>query len=384
MKIGITTFGCDGGKSGIGQYIVNLLRSFSAFSLSGGNNSFETLCHQEESDIFIPEDSSIQAYPISSAYAPATVNIFWHQFMLPSLCRKREYDVLFLPAANRRAPLKVPCPAVGTVHDFSSLHVAEKYDPFRMFYIKKVLPALIRRLDQILTVSESSKRDIVEYAQVPENRVTVVPLAAEPETYYPRPKPECAERIGRKYGVTKPYIFFISRIEHPGKNHYRLIRAFARLKSEKKIPHQLVLAGSDWGRADIVHRAAEDSGCAEDIIFTGYTPGCDLPDFYCGADAFLFPSLYEGFGLPVLEAMTCGVPVACSNVSSIPEIAGDAALQFDPYDEEAIADAMFRLLEDESLREDCIQKGWKRSGLYSWEITARKTLDVLHRAAEQK
>jgi len=160
-----------------------------------------------------------------------------------------------------------------------------------------------------------------------------------------------------------------------------LIRAFTRLKDSEPIPHQLVLAGSDWDRADEVHRVAEASDCAADIVFTGFASTADLPDLYCGADLFVFPSLYEGFGLPVLEAMSCGVPVACSNLSSMPEVAGDAAVLFDPYDEEAIAEAMRSLLTDSEMLGRYARQGLERSKGFSWSVTAARTLEVIRATA---
>jgi glycosyltransferase involved in cell wall biosynthesis len=312
---------------------------------------------------------------------PPVVNLAWHQTVLPFLCRKRGYDVLFLPAANRRVPFAATCPTVGTVHDFSAIHVAEKYGLARMVYIRQVLPFLVRRMTHVITISESTRRDLLEHARVPEERVTVIPLAVDAAVYTPRGKEEAIARIGPKYGIRGAYILYSSRIEHPGKNHARLIRAFDQLKAREGLPHQLVFAGRDWDRADEVHRMAEQAACARDILFTGFVDAADIPYLYNGADAFVFPSLYEGFGLPLLEAMSSGAPVACSNLSSLPEVAGDAALLFDPYDEEAIGEALRRLLTDEALRAGCIRQGLARSRLFTWEATARRTLDVIRAVA---
>ncbi len=380
MKIGITTFGGDGGKSGISQYIINVLREFGSLET---RPDFEVMVYKDEKELFVPDPDTMSALCFGDFLRSPVVNVAWHQVALPKWCRKQEYDVLFLPAGNRRLPVSLPCPSVGTVHDFSSIHVEGKYDPARMFYIKRVLPFLARRLTRVLTVSESSKKDIVEFAGVPEDNVTVTPLAADNQLYFPRNREESYRRIGPKYNIRQPYILYISRIEHPGKNHAGLIRAFSILKADENVPHQLVLAGSDWDRAEEVHRTANESRYTDDIVFTGFAPTSDLPDLYCGAELFVFPSLYEGFGLPVLEAMTCGVPVACSNISSIPEVIGDTGALFDPYDEESIADAMRRLLADSELLNDCRQRGLERSRQYTWSATAALTLKVIREAAEE-
>jgi len=380
MKIGITTFGGDGGKSGISQYIINILREFAALE---DRPDFEVIVYEDEKELFVPDPDSMSTICFGDSLRSPVTNIKWHQISLPKLCRKQKYDVLFLPAGNRRLPVSLPCPSVGTVHDFSSIHVKGKYDPARMFYIKRVLPFLIRRLTHVLTVSESSKKDIMEYAGVPEEQVTVTPNAADYQLYFPRDKKGTVTQICPKYGIRPPYVLYISRIEHPGKNHAGLIRAFSALKATEHIPHSLVLAGSDWDRAEEVHRVADESPYSDDIVFTGFAPTEDIPLLYCGADIFVFPSLYEGFGMPILEAMASGIPVACSNISSMPEVAGDTGIFFDPYDEQSITDAMRRLLTDPDLLNVCRERGLEKAKKYTWSATAALTLKVLREAAEE-
>ncbi len=252
-----------------------------------------------------------------------------------------------------------------------------------MFYVRRVLPKLIRSLTRVITVSQSSKQDIVSWTGVSNDRVEVIPLAADPTMFFPRDPRPSADRVAAKFGIHKPFILYLSRIEHPGKNHLTLIRAFDRLKQNSDIPHQLVLAGSDWTRAQEVHFAAEQQASRQDIVFTGFVPDSDVPDLYCASDLFVFPSLFEGFGLPVLEAMRCGIPVACSNVSSIPEVAGDAARLFDPHNTDDIANAMREILTDQPLRHRCVQRGLTCSKAFTWDLTARRTLQVLHGAAKE-
>ena len=379
MKVGISTFGGDGGNSGISQYIIQLIREF-AREPDGCN--FEVIGYGEERAVFVPESGGIAHLPFGSHLRSPIRNVFWHQTSLPRYCRERAFDVLFLPAGNRRLPVYSPCPTVGTVHDFSSIHVPGKYDRARLFYITRVLPFLVRRLTHVLTVSESSKRDIVEYARVPEEKVTVTPLAANPSVYFPRDQQEAVAMLSPRHAVRTPFILYTSRIEHPGKNHARLIRAFAELKRRDRIPHQLVLAGADRERAEEVHRTAEESGFAEDILFTGFVATEDVPLLYQAADIFVFPSLYEGFGLPILEAMACGTPVACSRISSMPEVAGDAAILFDPNEESSIASAIGSIICGTDLRKDLSARGLERSRQFSWARTAAQTLQVLRSVAQ--
>jgi glycosyltransferase involved in cell wall biosynthesis len=382
MRIGISTFGGDGGKSGISRYIIKLIEHLALIS---PNDRFEVIAFADEIPIFCPHQAdNVEMLPVDAKFRSPVRNILWHQWPLGRLCHSRRYDVLFLPAANRRLPLHVPLPTVGTVHDFSSLHVEGKYDPARMFYIKRVLPFLIRRLSQVLTVSESSKRDIVQYARVPERRVTVTYLAAEQGIYAPGDRAESRNRIIARYPVRGPYILYISRLEHPGKNHVRLIRAFEQMKTRTGLPHQLVLAGSKWAGSEPIHTAAAESPFTRDIIFPGFVKEEDLGHLYRGADLFVFPSQYEGFGLPVLEAMACGVPVACSNVSSMPEVAGSAGRYFSPQSIEEMTLAMEAILTDPSEAQRLASAGMVRARTFDWNTTARQTLDVLRQAANEK
>lgn len=376
MRVGITTFGCDSGKSGIGQYAVRLLREFAG---EVTDIDFETLVYPDEAKLFAPP--GMPTWCVDDRMRSPLLNVLWHMTSLPTICKDRGFDVLFLPAGNRRIPARTHCPTVGTVHDLAALHVKGKYDRARMTYINHVLPFLIRKLTLVITDSESSKRDIVRHARIPESRVRVIQLAADTSIYHPTaPGTLAASPVCAQHGIRQPYFLYVSRIEHPGKNHVRLIRAFDRIKSREHIPHQLVLAGSDWTRADEVHRVARECAHAADINFLGFVASEDLPDLYRCADVFVFPSLFEGYGLPVLEAMASGTPVVCSNTSSIPEVAGGAAVLFDPYDEESIEHAMRSVSIDVRVKALCRDLGLKRSSELSWARTAQQTLDVLREA----
>lgn len=379
MNILISTFGADGGKSGISRYIIKLLEAFNA---DPRGHRFHVITFEDETDIFC-RGENLHPIPMPASLRNPVRCIAWNLTSMASVCRKTKADVLFLPAANRRVAWSVPCPMVGVVHDFSSLHVPGKYDWKRMLYIKRVLPILIRRLDHVVTISSSSKKDIIDFARYGGD-ITVTPLAADKSQYHPRPKDEEQARVWKQYGFEGPYVLYISRLEHPGKNHVSLIAAFEKVKSSKSIPHKLVLAGSDWNGAEEVHRVAQGCSCADDIIFTGFAKDDILPSLYAGADAFVFPSLYEGFGLPVLEALSCGVPTACSNVSSMPEVAGDAALLFDPKNDGEIATCIDKLLTDRALAARLREDGLKRAEQFSWQATASATLDVLEETAKRK
>lgn len=367
MNIGITTFGCDQGRSGIGRYLTNHLTEFQKLGLR------PRVFGSQNDQSLVP--FSFPRELVSPMWDRPLPNLVLHQSWLPA--RTQNLDVLFLPAANRRIPWTASCPMVGTVHDLAVAKLEGKYDASRTFYISKVLPKLVRKLDHILTVSEYSKADIVDVTGVSPNRISVTPLGVDHSRYYPRN--EAIDLTG--YGIDSPFILYISRIEHPGKNHQRLLLAFENIKKELKLPHQLVLVGADWKGAEHVHRLADKLECRKDIIFTGFFPEKHLPHLYSQAEAMVFPSLYEGFGLPVLEAMACGLPVICSDRASLPEVVGEAGFLFDPDHPEQLEKQLAHILTCKTAHTLASQEGRYRSLSFQWSRTAAQTLRVLQSVA---
>lgn len=376
MRILVSFFGCDGGKSGVGQYAIQLMRELPH---AAPDMEFVAVTSPGEEPLFAGETKSVRTMAVESSDRKSMKNLVWQQWAMPRLAAKSGSDLLFIPAGNRRMPYWTPCPRVGTFHDFAILHMSGKYDRLHTLYNRRVLPALVRRLNMVISISEFTKRDLVEHIGMPEERIVVIPHAADASCYYPRDKEESGWRVAERYGIQPPYLVYISRIEHPAKNHVRLIRAFTRLKEKEHVPHQLVLAGADWHGAEAVKQAADASSASKDIVFTGFAPQATIPDLYCGADALVFPSLFEGFGMPVLEAMACGIPVVCSDAASIPEVAGGAALLFDPLNEDAMEDALRSIVLDEGVRATCIARGKERNAEFSWRKTAEKTAAAFRR-----
>ncbi|MEI6874763.1 MAG: glycosyltransferase family 1 protein [Spirochaetota bacterium] len=380
MRVGIPVSGCDLGESGISRYLIELLR---AIAREPGPDEFLLFGSQAALEVFDPKDPRFSRAVLPDRVAEPMPNILWNATSLRSFARKQRLDLLFFPAANRRMPFAPGLPVVGTVHDLSSLHMTGKYPLSHEIYIKGLVPFLIRRLDRIVSVSEATKKDLVETARVEAARITVIAHGVDLSRFSPEGSALAAPAVAATFGIKPPYFLYLARIEHPGKNHVRLIRAFAEYKRRTGLPHSLVLAGKDWDRADQVHREAEASPARADIVFTGFVSNEDVAGLYGGATALVFPSLFEGFGMPLLEAMAAGVPVFCSNTSSLPEVGGDAATYFDPEDEASITRAL-EATADAGLLAAGRRAGLERARSAGWDRAAAATLAVLRTCAERK
>jgi glycosyltransferase involved in cell wall biosynthesis len=225
----------------------------------------------------------------------------------------------------------------------------------------------------------ATKCDLIERYGTEPDKITVVYPGYDEATFQPVRDEEVIEAVKARYGIAGDYILFVGTLQ-PRKNLIRLVKAFADCRSPIA-DCRLVIAGKKGWLYQEIFRRVEELGLEKKVVFTGYVPEGDLPALLSGAHLFVFPSLYEGFGLPVLEAMACGTPVVCSNASSLPEVAGDAALMVDPLDVEGLATAMERVLSDEELRAELTERGFKQARKFSWERCARETLAVLERAA---
>ena len=280
-------------------------------------------------------------------------------------------------ATNYYLPPTASAKTVLTVYDLAFLAHPEWCSPKIVRVFSTTIRRAARRADAILACSESGKQDIVRLLEVPPEKVTVA-LGAVDEGLAPVERGRAAAELERRYGIATPFLLFVGTLE-PRKNIAALVRAFAQVGAE--IPHSLVLAGSIGWNAEPIFEAIESAGLGPRIVRPGYVPDSDLPLFYSAADAFVFPSRYEGFGLPVLEAMTCGCPVIASNNSSLPEVAGDAAVWVDPDDETGIATAIRDLMSDDVLRRRLAEQGRERAKRFSWKTCAETVLGVYRSVA---
>ncbi len=295
--------------------------------------------------------------------------------LLPGLARRAQAAILHVTYV---APPLLSCPTVVTIHDISYEIFPEFFSPRDRWALAALVPFSARRAARVIAISEHTRRDLVRIYGLPEDKITVTYLAAASQ-FHPV-KPSQVEAVRLKYGLGAPYILALGNVQ-PRKNLGRLMQAFALLCQAHSIAHSLVVVGQAQRRASAVFCAIREHGLQEKVLFTDYVPAEDLPALYGGAELFVMPSLYEGFGLPILEAMACGTAVVCSNASALPEVAGQAALLVDPYSVEGLAGAMSRVLSDEGLRRHLACEGLERAGQFSWDKTARQTIEVYSQAA---
>jgi glycosyltransferase involved in cell wall biosynthesis len=278
------------------------------------------------------------------------------------------------------APVACPVPVIVSVHDISFLEHPEYFPWTRALQLRITVKRTVRRAVRVLTPSEFSRTAILRAYGLEPSRVTVVPIAVSP-MFRPIPRETAAAAVLQRFGIEHPYVLTVGDLQ-PRKNQVGLIRAFEELiASTPQLPHRLVIVGKDSWFAKHVRAAVASSSVRERIIFTGWASDEDLIQLYGASDILAFPSLYEGFGLPILEAMACGRAVACSNTTAMPEVADACALLFNPLDTDEMMRAMRDLLLDGELRARMERRGQQRASLYTWERTARQTLDVYYQVA---
>ena len=389
MRLLVSCIPYDKGKSGISEYIREVVRE-----LAAQGHELTLLC---ESEARKEAECKVESVKCKIEYAPRwtrrpALSMLWHLFLLPFWVRRhrREFDGFVVCAANRRVCAWYPLPTTATVHDLANFHIPGKYSRARMFYLAHVLPFFAKRAQRLVAVSGATKADMVKFWHCRDEDVTVLynglrtsdlglqatssaGLQATPGSGLRTSDlglQKNSRRRNPEVGSPKSEVsalLYISRIEHPGKNHVRLIEAYSRLPRDLAEAHPLVIAGADWKDAEAVHEAAAKSPFSDLIRFTGFVPAEDIEDLWSQTGFYVFPSLFEGFGLSLIEAMARGVPCACSNNGSLGEIAGDAAITFDPERVEAIADALIRLVsEPEPEREARIARGLEWVKRFSW------------------
>jgi glycosyltransferase involved in cell wall biosynthesis len=377
LRIGISTSVIQRGKTGVAQYVFALLRGL----LNSSENEY-TLFVLEE-DLALLEFARLQAkiVVVPEKFRPPVKNILWHQTLLPRLAEQHRLDVLHVPSYRRLLWTK-PCALVGTIHDLAPFSVSGKYDWKRMFYGKYVVKALARRQDQIIAISNNTAQDIFNFFKLSGEKVTVVHNGIDHRRFCPGIQADERQSVARHHKLEKPFFLYVARLEHPAKNHVRLIAAFEQFKKKTGSDWELVFGGSDWNGSEEIHAAIRKSPIGNAIRTLGFVPDELLPQLYRAAEAFVYPSLYEGFGFPPLEAMACGCQVISSGCGSLLEVVGNAALIVEPTNTASISKALEAAAFDRGERERLIKAGFAQAALFNWERTARQTEKIYQRAAQ--
>ena len=355
------------GRSGVGRYVVELANRIAL--IEGIDLHIAGL--DEDRKLFTKiEDTHWVSIP--STYSSGVKNLFWHQWKLPEILKNGNFDVLHIPS-YRRIVAFCSVIQIVTIHDCAPFRLRDKYGALRGIFGRHLVPWMTRRCDRVLTVSDFTRKDLVQFFKLTEADVQVVYNGLNHKLYRQYSK-ETVNAFRDKQGLDEPFFLFVSRLEHPGKNHVRLIDAYEAFRERTGSEHRLVLAGSPWHGAEVIEARVRNSPYAKDIRMPGFVEESDLPLWYSSADALVFPSLIEGFGLPVVEALACGLRVATSDRGSLPEVGGDAAIYFDPEKPEAIADALVEISsETTSERKKRIEKGLSHAAKFDWDKAALAT-----------
>jgi glycosyltransferase involved in cell wall biosynthesis len=346
---------------GVGTYVRNLLRHLSRIDPT---TEYVVLCRG--ADCGVTQELGENFRAVAEPARPYSVR---EQLSVPLDLRRERIDLFHAP--HYVLPPLVPCKSVVTIHDCIHLRFPQ-YLPnrFAYAYARASMWIAAHRASRVLTVSAASKRDILRYFHVPDAKIDVIYNAID-ERFGETPAPEEVERVRERYQLGGPFVLYAGNIK-PHKNLERLIEAFHMFRRGEFEHVKLLIIGDEISKYATLRRAVHRYKLHKHVRFFGFVPDRTLAILYRLAGVFVFPSLYEGFGLPPLEAMASGTPVITSNVSSLPEVVGDAALLIDPYEPDAIADAMRRVLGTPSLRDDLRARGFARAREFSWERSIRR------------
>lgn len=358
MRIGIDTQTTYGRKTGFGFYVANLTENLQRIDK---NNEYVFLHPKKKDDFSTPG------------------RLFWDQVVLPRLAREAKVDILHQPGFSH--PIFYRGKVVVTVHDLVAIFLGQNLQFWPRQYFARWVPFTFHYADHLIAVSEQTKRDTIRLLGIPEEKITVIYEAAD-ERYQVITDKARLDAVRKKYKLCdEPIILHVGTLE-PRKNLIFLIRAFAEAKKDKTFTAKLVITGKKGWYYQSIFKLVEGLELEDDVIFTGYVEDEDLPALYNIATLFAWPSQYEGFGLPPLEAMSCGLPVLSSNTSSMPEVIGDAGILLSPRNELNWAETMIDLLNNTQELAAMKQKGLAQAKKFSWEACAKATIAVYNRLAE--
>jgi glycosyltransferase involved in cell wall biosynthesis len=341
-------------------------------------NGFASLDRSSEFIAYVSADDAASWVPQRFTVRKVSRNPFIRLGL--DLTRRLLEDRPALLHVQYTAPLVCPVPCIVSVHDVSFLEHPEFFTAARRLQLRHTVERTVRHAAKVLTPSEFSRDAILKCYNLPADRVIAIPNAVS-SALRPVSRTTATNWVRDRFGIPGPYLLMVGDLQ-PRKNQVGLVEAFAScLRERPELKHNLVLVGKKNGYAAAVRVAAMKAGVSERVLFTGFVSDEDLLQFYGACDLFVFSSFYEGFGIPILEAMACGRAVACSDTSAMSEVADGAAILFDPYSTGSMGKAMLDLLLDAELRTRMERLGMQRASQFSWEKSAQKTLDVYYEVA---
>ena len=377
MKIIVDAIPMTGLLTGIARYLRNLYSAMALMnqvdlSYFAGKTLVKSMPPLAESDKWQKATGAVWNLPDPVVFGLRAAHWLKYEHNLNRICRKKSFNI-YHETAFTPAKLSI-IPTVYSIYDLSLRRLRETHPRERVWFFEYFIKSRLQFADHILTISEFVRQEVIEEFKVPPSMVTSVPLAPDP--LFGPCNTDLVKRIRNKYKLPESYLLFVSSLE-PRKNIALLIEAMQAVNTD--IP--LVLVGwHGWGDKEWLEKIGA-SGLKSRIHITGHVPDNDLKAIYNGAAALVYPSLYEGFGLPIVEAMACGCPVICSNVASMPEVAGNAAILIDPGRSDELAAAIETVVHDSEIRKPLVKRGFKQAGRFTWKQTARKTLEVFKMVA---
>ena len=376
MIIGIS--GYVGNRlTGIGRVLINILSELAKQYPEDKYVLFRNFDFKEYDNL--TQYQNIEIVDVPYTKESGLKNILWHQWLFQKLLKKYKCDIAYIP--NFTLLLWKTIPTIVTIHDLIEYNVPDKFSKARMFYRKQVCdPLMAKKSNHILTVSKSSYKDIISYLGVKPSKLTLTLNATDRNVFKKYSKEKIIPAI-KKYNLEyKKYLLFVGTIDFPGKNIKTIIEAFFNLRSKNELNGiKLVIIGKNGFNSKVIYDFVNASPFKDEVIFTGYLNDDDLPKYYAGATIMLYLSLFEGFGLPVLEAMSCATPVICSNTSCFPEIVEELDVKVPPTDVNAVEEKILKILSNTIYYEILSQTCYEKSLKYSWTESAR----VYHNVFEQ-
>ncbi|MFZ6017750.1 MAG: glycosyltransferase family 4 protein [Nitrospirota bacterium] len=369
MRIGINAiFLVAGEGGGIERYLRGLLKGLASIDKK---NEYIVFGNRDNAGTFGLADNFREIVsPVSARVRPA--KILWEQFVLPSQLKKEKVDVVL--SVGNIAPKISFCPSIVIIYDLISFLHPENFSLSERLALRYLLHRTAKSADRIITVSESSRNGIMKWLGVPEDKISVIYGGYDENL---REDTINANRVKDRFGIKNRFIFCVASTRKY-KNLDGLVKAYNILKKKYDIAHKLVLAGHKDRYYEELQKIIKVSNLENVVIFTGFLQDDELLSLYSLADIFVYPSFYEGFGLPILEAMASGTPVVVSNMTSIPEVVGDAGLLFDPHNIDEMAEKIYSAIKNKDLRKVLISKGFERVKEFTWERTAEKVLGVIN------